>query len=160
MKGSLEGSLVGLATQTPEEAQRLRNAFMQEGMISSIFELLRRVPRRLLMVLKINDLTRSLDKSLNPSHPPWRIWLIVARFCCLAAYSDDMDRLKSAKIGGLTRLKTRFTTWLNFTIWYRGLGVVEFAADRYARWVKAKAFVLGLLEGGWKRAQNRQAGLA
>lgn len=53
LKGTLEGSLVGLATQTPEEAQRLRNAFAQEGMIESIFELLRRVPRRLLMVLKI-----------------------------------------------------------------------------------------------------------
>lgn len=53
LKGTLDGSLMGLATQTPEEAQRLRNAFMQEGMISSIFELLRKVPRRLLMILKI-----------------------------------------------------------------------------------------------------------
>ena len=160
VKGTLEGSLVGLATQTPEEAQRLRNAFMQEGMISSIFELLRRVPRRLLMVLKINDLTRSLDKSLNPSHPPWRIWLIVARFCCLAAYTDDMDRLRSGSLRGLGLLRARVGTWLNFTIWYRGLGVVEFAADRYAKWMKVRAFVLGLLEGGWRRAQIREAGLA
>lgn len=53
IKGTLDGSLVGLTVQTPEEAQRLRNAFAQEGMIESIFELLRRVPRRLLMVLKI-----------------------------------------------------------------------------------------------------------
>jgi aarF domain-containing kinase len=53
LKGTLEGSLMGLATQTPEDAQRLRNAFMQEGMLESIFELLRKVPRRLLMVLKI-----------------------------------------------------------------------------------------------------------
>lgn len=161
MKGTgLEGSLVGLATQTPEEAQRLRNAMMQEGMISSIFELLRRVPRRLLMVLKINDLTRSLDKSLNPSHPPWRIWLIVARFCCLAAYKDDMDRLKAGGLKGIGSLSRRFTTWLNFTLWYRGLGVVEFAADRYAKWVKVKAFLRGLVEGGWRRAQIMEAGLA
>lgn len=53
IKGTLDGSLIGLATQTPEEAHRLRHAFLQEGMISSIFELLRRVPRRLLMILKI-----------------------------------------------------------------------------------------------------------
>ena len=162
VKGTLEGSLVGLATQTPEEAQRLRNAFMQEGMITSIFELLRRVPRRLLMVLKINDLTRSLDKGLNPSHPPWRIWLIVARFCCLAAYTDDMDRLRSSSspLKGFSLIKAKVGTWLNFIIWYRGLGVVEFAADRYAKWVKIKAFLLGLLEGGWRRAQIREAGLA
>lgn len=53
LKGTLEGSLVGLTVQTEEEAQRLRNAFAKEGMLESIFELLRRVPRRLLMVLKI-----------------------------------------------------------------------------------------------------------
>lgn len=53
LKGQLDGSLMGLATQSKEDAQRMRNAFMQEGIISSIFELLRRVPRRLLMVLKI-----------------------------------------------------------------------------------------------------------
>ena len=53
LKGTLDGSLMGLAVQTPEEAQRLRNAFMQEGMITAVFELLRKVPRRLLMVLKI-----------------------------------------------------------------------------------------------------------
>lgn len=53
LKGTLEGSLVGLTVQTEEEAQRLRNAFAQEGMLESVFELLRRVPRRLLMVLKI-----------------------------------------------------------------------------------------------------------
>ena len=53
LRGTLDGSLMGLAVQTPEEAQRLRNAFMQEGMLASVFELLRKVPRRLLMVLKI-----------------------------------------------------------------------------------------------------------
>lgn len=47
------GSLLDLAVQTPEEAQALRNAFMEEGIIEGVFELLRRVPRRLLMVLKI-----------------------------------------------------------------------------------------------------------
>lgn len=47
------GSLLDLAVQTPEEAQKLRNAFLEEGIIEGVFELLRRVPRRLLMVLKI-----------------------------------------------------------------------------------------------------------
>ena len=53
LKNQLEGSMLGLASQSKEDAQRLRNAFMQEGIMQSIFELLRRVPRRLLMVLKI-----------------------------------------------------------------------------------------------------------
>lgn len=57
LKRTLDGSLLGLAVQTPEETQRLRNAFMQEGMLESVFDLLRRVPRRLLMVLKIKFVT-------------------------------------------------------------------------------------------------------
>jgi len=161
LKGTLDGSLMGLATQTPEEAQRLRNAFMQEGMITSIFELLRRVPRRLLMILKINDLTRSLDKSLNPSHPIWRIWIIVARFCCVAAYTDDMEQLRSPSCGlhGFALFRAKITAWASFQLWYRGLGLVEFAADRYAKWMKVQSWVLGLLKGGWKEARAREAGL-
>ena len=32
----------------------------QEGVLLSVFDVLRRVPRRVLMVLKLNDLTRSV----------------------------------------------------------------------------------------------------
>lgn len=108
-----------------------------------------------------SDLTRSLDKALNPSHPPWRIWLIVARFCCLAAYSDDMLHLNSpaCKLSGLSFLRAKFTTWVNFELWYRGLGMVEWLADRYAKYTKAKAWTVGLVRGGWREAQAREAGL-
>lgn len=38
---------------------KLRHAVMErEGLVASIFELLRRVPRRLLMILKLADLQR------------------------------------------------------------------------------------------------------
>jgi aarF domain-containing kinase len=45
--------------QTEEEMEAIRNAVIErEGLLLSVFDLLRRVPRRLLMLLKLNDLTR------------------------------------------------------------------------------------------------------
>jgi hypothetical protein len=65
----------------------------------------------------------------------------------------------ACKLSGLSLLKTKFTTWIGFEVWYRGLGVVEWLADRYAKFTKAKAFTVGLLRGGWREAQAREAGL-
>lgn len=52
-------SVVDMVPQTDEEKDAIRNAVMQkEGVLLSVFDVLRRVPRRILMVLKLNDLTR------------------------------------------------------------------------------------------------------
>ncbi len=52
-----------------KEMNIIRTAVMErEGLIQSIFSLLRQVPRRLVMILKLNDLTRSLDQSLATTH--------------------------------------------------------------------------------------------
>lgn len=53
----------GILDNTPagnsSDVERLRSALVtKEGLLSSVFELLRNLPRRLLMVLKLNDLTR------------------------------------------------------------------------------------------------------
>ena len=56
------GSLVELSVQSEEEMEAIRNAVIQrEGIIMSVFDLLRRMPRRVLMVLKLNDLTRCVS---------------------------------------------------------------------------------------------------
>lgn len=45
--------------QSPEEMEAIRNAVvMRDGLLLSVFTILRRVPRRVLMVFKLNDLTR------------------------------------------------------------------------------------------------------
>ena len=54
-----QGSLVELSPQTPAEIEAIRNAVInKEGLLISVFDVLRRVPRRVLMVLKLNELTR------------------------------------------------------------------------------------------------------
>jgi aarF domain-containing kinase len=52
-------SLVEMSPQTPAEIEAIRSAVVnKEGLLISVFDVLRRVPRRVLMVLKLNELTR------------------------------------------------------------------------------------------------------
>lgn len=51
--------MINIMPQTEEEMEAIRNAVVsREGLLFSVFDVLRRVPRRVLMVLKLNDLTR------------------------------------------------------------------------------------------------------
>ena len=51
--------MVDLMPQSEEEMEAIRNAVvMKEGLLVSVFDMLRRVPRRVLMLLKLNDLVR------------------------------------------------------------------------------------------------------
>lgn len=52
-------SIAELQKQTEDEIEAIRIAVVsREGLILDVFSVLRRVPRRVLMVLKLNDLTR------------------------------------------------------------------------------------------------------
>jgi len=51
--------MIDVMPQTEEEMEAIRNAVIsREGLLLSVFDVLRRIPRRVLMVLKLNDLTR------------------------------------------------------------------------------------------------------
>jgi aarF domain-containing kinase len=55
-------SMIDMMPQSEEEMEAIRNAVVnREGLLLSVFDVLRRVPRRVLMVLKLNDLTRLVD---------------------------------------------------------------------------------------------------
>ena len=51
--------MLDMSSQTDEEIEMIRSAMVtREGLLFSVLDVLRRVPRRILMVLKLNDLTR------------------------------------------------------------------------------------------------------
>jgi aarF domain-containing kinase len=51
--------MLDAGTQSQAEVDAIRKAVLQqEGLVEAVFDLLRRVPRRVLMILKLNDLTR------------------------------------------------------------------------------------------------------
>jgi aarF domain-containing kinase len=52
-------SMMDQLPQTEQEVEAMRNAVVaKEGLLISVFDTLRNVPRRVLMVFKLNDLTR------------------------------------------------------------------------------------------------------
>jgi aarF domain-containing kinase len=52
-------SMLDQLPQTEQEVEALRNAVItREGLLLSVFDILRKMPRRVLMVFKLNDLTR------------------------------------------------------------------------------------------------------
>ena len=59
-------SMIDLASQSKEELEAIRSAVVKrEGLLLDVFDVLRRVPRRVLMVLKLNDLTRFVSSSCS-----------------------------------------------------------------------------------------------
>ena len=62
-------SMLDQLPQTDQEVEALRNAVMtKEGLLISVFDILRKVPRRVLMVFKLNDLTRYDISVHNKTH--------------------------------------------------------------------------------------------
>ena len=73
--------MVDLMPQTEEEMEAIRNAVIQRGgLLVSLFDLLRRVPRRVLMLLKLNDLVRYCNfnhgfKFASVAYIPTGVWI-------------------------------------------------------------------------------------
>ncbi|OBZ67025.1 ABC1 family protein MCP2 [Grifola frondosa] len=141
-------SMVDLSAQTEEEMEAIRNAVVQkEGLLLSVFDVLRRVPRRVLMVLKLNDLTRSLDRALVTTHSSIRVFLITAKYCAFAVWQDERQRLISDM-----RQKGLMSLGLLWDYFWDG-------GEAYL--VQTKAWVRGLVTvGGLAGAHKAAAGLA
>lgn len=154
---------------TTDEQEHIRKTVMEkEGLFVSIMELLRRLPRRMLMVLKLNDLTRSLDASLHTTHGPTRPFLIAARLCALAVYRDDLKQLKARRSSGKASLLTSLSlwkdyvrAWCSYVYFYRGLAMIEIASDIRARWKKIVQFGANRVGrgGSAENAKSAAAGL-
>lgn len=50
--------MLDMASQTEEEMELIRNTVAQGDILVSVLDVLRRLPRRVLMVMKLNDLAR------------------------------------------------------------------------------------------------------
>ncbi|KAN0132090.1 ABC1 family domain containing protein [Lactarius tabidus] len=149
--------------QTDQEVEALRNAVMtKEGLLLSVFDILRNMPRRVLMVFKLNDLTRSLDHALATTHSKVRVFVVVAKYCTTAVWEDErqtiFDRMRGS--GLLTRgLAEYFGAWWRYERLYCGLVVLEWYMDIQAQARKFTAWFKGLYRTGFEGAHKAAAGL-
>lgn len=145
-----------------DEQNHIRKTVMEkEGLFLSILDLLRRVPRRMLMVLKLNDLSRSLDASLHTTHGPTRPFIILARYCALAVWNDDQQRLsrrwKDARwTEAFSVLGDYVASFYRYLWFYRGLSFFEAVSDVRARARKIFSFSRAFA-GAMSLAEARRA---
>jgi aarF domain-containing kinase len=137
--GKRKSSLLDLdsgSEMTDEEQEHIRKTVMEkEGLFIDILKVLRQVPRRMLMVLKLNDLARSLDANLHTTHGHARPFIITARYCALAVWKDDRQSLRERwqKEGFSFRLVGDWiSSWANYIYFYRGLSFFEALSDMNA----------------------------
>lgn len=105
-----------------DEKESITRAF-GEGLLAQLVQLLANVPSVVLLILKTNDLTRSLDENLQTGTGPERQFLILARYCARAVYEEAQE------MGGWGLVAATFSYWrislklriFEWVIWWRGL---------------------------------------
>ncbi|TAQ91497.1 hypothetical protein B7494_g201 [Chlorociboria aeruginascens] len=71
------------------------NDALGEGMLQQLVQLLGQVPRIILLILKTNDLTRSLDENLHTRQGPVRTFLILARYCSRTVFEEQVEHIRA-----------------------------------------------------------------
>lgn len=67
-----------------------------DGMLAQLVQLLGQVPRVILLILKTNDLTRSLDENLHTRQGPARTFLILAHYASRTVYEEQKEALNGS----------------------------------------------------------------
>lgn len=79
--------------RTKGEIQNIQSkVFHEEGVLEDLMDILAKIPRNVLLILKTNDLTRNLDENLENPLGPERTFLILANYCARVAYAEDKER--------------------------------------------------------------------
>lgn len=158
-------SVMDQLPQTEQEVEAMRNAVMaKEGLLISVFDILRNVPRRVLMVFKLNDLTRNLDHALSTTHSKVRVFVVMAKYCATAVWADErqaiFDGMRGSGLLSPGKLAEYFTSWWKYERLYCGFVVLEWYMDAQAQARKFTAWVGGLWRTGFEGAHKAAAGLA
>ncbi|KAL7268152.1 hypothetical protein RUND412_009235 [Rhizina undulata] len=103
----------GVAVPRSEDEKKQITSAMGEGLLAQLVQLLANVPSVILLILKTNDLTRSLDESLQTGQGPERQFMILARYCSRAVYEEACEEVE--RLGGLWKLRNALR-WLG-AVW-------------------------------------------
>jgi aarF domain-containing kinase len=127
-------SVVSSSIMQPKEAseQKTMSGALQEGLLVDLVQMLGQVPRIILLILKTNDLTRSLDENLQTRQGPVRQFLILARYCMRTVFHEQLEEIRQR--GSLywpPNAIRVFAAWL-------GLMRVEVKLEAFELWISMK----------------------
>ncbi|OJA08664.1 hypothetical protein AZE42_01169 [Rhizopogon vesiculosus] len=132
---------------------------VDDDVLISVLDVLRRLPRRVLMVMKLNDLARHLDHSLATTHSSFRIFLITSKYCMKAAWQDEKRRFREGGLGWFGSLCHIFDSAWTFATGYSKITLIELVMDSQASLVKLSAWTRGFYSRGLVGAHDAAAGL-
>jgi aarF domain-containing kinase len=124
-----------LKPRSTEEKKEMGDA-LQEGLLSDLVQMLGQVPRIILLILKTNDLTRSLDDNLQTRQGPMRSFMILARYCARTVFREQIEDIRE-RPGSLF--------WpgnaLRFLAAWVGFLRVELKLEAFELWLSVKRIV-------------------
>ena len=77
--------------RTGQEKQNISSALGEGDLLEQLVHLLAKVPRIILLILKTNDLTRSLDENLKTTQGPVRSFMILARYAARTVFEERVE---------------------------------------------------------------------
>ncbi|KAF2847994.1 hypothetical protein T440DRAFT_500753 [Plenodomus tracheiphilus IPT5] len=128
-----EAGTGGVMTSRTNEEKKVIGDALGEGLLESLIQLLGQVPRVILLILKTNDLTRSLDEGLHTQQGPMRTFLILARYASRTVYEEQLEHLE-----GSVLWPRNFFVWLS--AWSRHMRV-ELQLSSYETYLKLRAML-------------------
>lgn len=122
----LTSKKVATSMRDAHEKEAINEVF-GEDLLQQLVQLLGHVPRIILLILKTNDLTRSLDESLG-STQPMRPMMILARYASLTVWEEEKERIR--RQGGLLNPRN---FWGLFRAWWSHMKIELklFGYERY-----------------------------
>jgi aarF domain-containing kinase len=85
-----------LVQERNADEKRSMTAAIGDDLVEKLVGLLSRVPRVILLILKTNDLTRSLDEGLQTKQGPVRSFMILARHAALCVYKETLEGVQGS----------------------------------------------------------------
>src|SRR5204863_5671998 len=103
----------GVVMPRKQAEKRTISDALSGGLLQQLVQLLGRVPRVLLLILKTNDLTRSLDEGLQTRQGTVRTYLILARYASRTVYEEALESI-GGSILWPPNLGKFLVTWLQY----------------------------------------------
>ncbi|EED23674.1 ubiquinone biosynthesis protein, putative [Talaromyces stipitatus ATCC 10500] len=122
-----------VSSRDSEQEKSNVTSALSHGLLQQLVDMLGRVPRIILLILKTNDLTRSLDENLHTRQGPVRTFLILARYATRTVFEEQMEFV--SQNGSLLRPSNLFRFLSAFTAYVR----VELKLLAYEKWLSVKS---------------------
>jgi len=96
-----------------DEKRSISDALNSGELLEQLVQLLGKVPRIILLILKTNDLTRSLDENLHTRQGPVRSFMILARYAARTVFQEQVENIRGSLIWpqNLWRYSVAFTVY-------------------------------------------------